>query len=807
MPSLRDALKLFVLSWVLVLSWVACAHVSPAASTPEPQGPEPVPKPREAYACTTEVASATVLLRVVDVRGQPIPGARVAPGPPVAWEEPRFLEDGPVTDARGEARLALRPGPELSAFIDVMAEGYLLMRASLKLAPGEQRRMDVKLRKPVAISGRVLDARGRPLPGARVRSSRGYSENASAESDAEGRFTVTGIPEGGGTLSVILGEQALSQTRVVAPQRDVELRGASSALGVQVLDPRGQPLPGVLVSLQDASTTVVLSSLMKTDVEGRVEQAVLPVTRIRATVFWNRECFGWQTSGEVSLVAGQRHSLVLSFKGLSLRPPLTGRVVDTAGRPIAGANVMATPLAHPDPGSVRGLLWSRAQLEGSETRSDAQGRFTLKDLRAGAVRVRAWHRDELFQELPPMKVAPGQDEVTVVLERWRSVEGRVVDPEGRPVPSFSVNHRYFSATSGQFQDVLVPEGRSTLAFWAEGFATELRVVEISAGKRGRIREPIVLQRGRMVSGRVVKEDGCTPIAGAVVSLDHADAPRSGVRDFVSTWTDVDGRFQLGSLKKEPLFLRVAKREASFFFRAPIPLLRVPVGAAEDALTVRFTPEVNLVGVVKDNQGRPLGEARLDVDCAPSPIQVDAAGRFVVHGLEGGQQCSLQVVTKDEAGAPLHFFSPRQVVLPARGTLRVELSARRGPASLAVQVPRRAVWLGLLEGEVPTPGTWKQYLELRGVLRTDPCEDCRERQLRDGSGAYTFSQLPLGRYTLLVGEMRSGLDGMAFVRVPVKLTAAGQTRVEVSATEPRHVLDAPRGPLTPPAPLPGNGCGT
>ncbi|QSQ23204.1 carboxypeptidase regulatory-like domain-containing protein [Pyxidicoccus parkwayensis] len=807
MPSSRVALKLVPLAWVLVLSWGPFAHALPSASTPEPQSPEPVPEPREAYACTFEVAPAEVLLRVVDVRGQPIPGARVAQGPATSWGPPRFSEDGPVTDARGEARLALRPGPDLRASVDVMAEGYAPMRASLGVAAGEQRRMDVKLWKPVSISGRVLDARGRPLPGAKVWGSKGHDHGVSAESDAKGRFTVTGIPEGWVTLSVTLSGQFIAQTRVVAPRRDVELRGAFSALDVQVLDAQGQPLPDVPVNIETVPATGFLAPVMKTDVKGRAEQAVLPVTRVRATAFWNRESFGWQTSGEVSLVAGKRHSLVLSFEGSSLRPPLTGRVVDTAGRPIAGADVMATPLAHRDPGIVRDSPESPAQFERSQTRSDAQGRFTLKDLRAGAVRVRAWHRYTLFQDVPPVQVAPGQDEVTVVLERQRAVEGRVVDPEGRPVSNFQVNDRSFSDAQGQFYDVPVPEGRTTLTFWAEGFAAELRVVDVPAGKRGRLREPIVLQRGRRVSGRVVKEDGCTPIAGAVVSLDHADAPESGVRDFVSTLTDADGRFQLGSLGEEPLFLRVAKREASIFSSALIPLVRVPVGAEEDAVTVRFTPEVSLTGVVKDNQGRPMGEAWLHADCALFPIPLDAAGRFAMHGLDGGQPCSLQVSTDDDAGPPLHFFSPRQVMLPARGTLRVELSARSGPASLKVQVPRMDMWLGLLEGEVPMPETWKQYKALRGVLRTDPCEDCRALQRHDKPGEYTFSQLPLGRYTLLVGALRPGLDGMAFVRVPVNLTAPGQTRVEVSATELRHVLELPRRPPTPPETPPSGGCGT
>ncbi|QSQ23203.1 hypothetical protein JY651_50390 [Pyxidicoccus parkwayensis] len=48
-------------------------------------------------------------------------------------------------------------------------------------------------------------------------------------------------------------------------------------------------------------------------------------------------------------------------------------------------------------------------------------------------------------------------------------------------------------------------------------------------------------------------------------------------------------------------------------------------------------------------------------------------------------------------------------------LRVDLSARREPAALAVDLPRKDVSIQLLEGDVPMPETWERFAALTGFM--------------------------------------------------------------------------------------------
>ncbi|NMO19259.1 carboxypeptidase regulatory-like domain-containing protein [Pyxidicoccus fallax] len=795
MRSSREALKVLLLVSALGLSWAACSHAGPAPEARVPsRGPE---------TCSTEVRRAEVLLRVVDTQGRPIPGASVALNPPMLMAHgpaPSESQDGLLTDAAGELRLTPRVDSDIPPFIIINAEGYRDATWSLDLLPGEQRRVDVRLTPSVAISGRVVDVRGQPLPGAEVMGHgvTFYWGEMRTTADAEGRFSLSGLPPGPVALRVSLGGQAPNDMEVVAPRSDVELVWKTSTLSVEVRDARGQPLPGVLLGVQDASALglPMWMGAPRTDARGKAELGPLPPGPHRVQALWARPGFQWVTSQEVVLAPNQGHSVVLSFEGSRVRPPLTGRVTDAEGRPLRDVEILATPVTSPDPGSLRELLLSETpDEEQSRARSDAQGRFTLEGLREGPVRIRAMEGSESFEESPPVEVPPGHDTVALLLPRRSTLQGEVVDPEGRPVTNlrFRVNDEHVDSPTGRFEGIIVPSGRVTLAVIAEGFAVERRTVQVPARKAFRLTEPIVLQPGREVSGRVVKDDGCTPIAGAVVMLDREAPPRDSRMDPLTTRTDAEGRFTLSRLEREPLVLRVDKRPpARSGPPGQIPMVRVPVAADEDSVTVRFGPEASVTGVVTDGEGRPVAGADLGSDCTSFYQPVDATGRFVLHGLEGGRECVLHVdVSRAERAAehspPPLVFTPRRVVLPKRGTLRVDLTAREGPASLRVRLPRKDVSAFLLEGAVPRPSTWEKTRHLlMGALTPDP----RSRLSRSPDAPHdarmeaVFSQLSPGHYTLLVTRDGSEGSDVAVVHLPVTLDGPGAKQVEVDFSTAR-----------------------
>ena len=111
---------------------------------------------------------------------------------------------------------------------------------------------------------------------------------------------------------------------------------------------------------------------------------------------------------------------------------IRGRVLDTAGRPVAGATVSAK-----DGGRSPTVT------------TDADGRFTLLDVPAGSVTVDASKRGYVLSrhgtqttQLPPLPVtlANGQilDGVDIVLPRTSAISGMVVDEAGEPMEDASV---------------------------------------------------------------------------------------------------------------------------------------------------------------------------------------------------------------------------------------------------------------------------------------------------------------------------------------------------------------------------------
>ncbi|QSQ22418.1 carboxypeptidase regulatory-like domain-containing protein [Pyxidicoccus parkwayensis] len=783
MPSSRAVLLLLTLA----LSWVACSH-APAVLAQQEMGHVP-------ESCATGEARAQVLLRVVDEEGQPVPGARVDRYSGIPDGPPELVRgEDRVTNSAGEARLSIPVEPGRVSSLRITAEGYLDASWDLDLVAGEQQPLDVRLRRNVTLSGRVVDPQGKPLPAVYVYAVEpsGLSYSRLVETDAGGRFSLTAPPRRSISLQARSAGGASRPVQVVGPRQDIELVLAvepPAVLSVVVRHAWGHPLAQVQVLWKEAPRDGSSSQwgYSMTDGQGRVEFILRTPGRFQVWALWKREDFQWVASEEVSLAPGQHTSRVLTFEDSRVRPPLTGRVTDTRGHPVQGVIVSAAPLSRTGPADTTD--------EQSWARSEADGRFTLKGLREGPVRLLAMGDTRRFEGLPPLDVPLGQDDVSFSLVRRSTLQARVVDPEGRPVPELSVlvNDEYVYPPEGRFEDVVVPEGRSKVSVVADGFTIEHRMVDVPAHKHFRLTEPIVLKAARTVRGRVVKEDGCTPIPGAIVALEREEMPANELGDLMTTRTDSQGRFSLAHLEHGPLVLRVGRWPVFYRgLRGPVPEVRKHVGAREDQVTIRFGPEASLTGVVTGSEGRPLGAGTLTTYCSGGWGRLDAAGRYVLHGLEGGKECWLQVsVDEEDRTAPPPVFSPRRVVLPERGTVRVDLSARRGPASLVVDLPRKDVWLGLLEGDVPMPETWARFVELRGALRPDPCRACEAEDGRPG--ALTFSQLALGRYTLLVGESRPELVGMDMVRVPVTLTAPGTTRVQVSASEPRRVLEAEHRP--------------
>jgi hypothetical protein len=212
------------------------------------------------------------------------------------------------------------------------------------------------------------------------------------------------------------------------------------------------PLPTATITLTGEGIQVRVT----TDEEGRWETRLPPGT-YQAHVELPAEYSGGGDRGEFTIAdprACQQMDATIDWNGR-----LTGRVVDAAGRPLAGVDVHCT-----SPGQGRPFWVPRF------TRTDDEGRFHFRGLERGQQEVRigiqlmapgTGARDDVTQ-LPivrtlEFKPAQEMDLGTLALSpsvRTTTVRGRVVDANGDPVRGAML---FMGATA---EDAGFPEARS-----------------------------------------------------------------------------------------------------------------------------------------------------------------------------------------------------------------------------------------------------------------------------------------------------------------------------------------------------------
>lgn len=295
---------------------------------------------------------------------------------------------------------------------------------------------------------------------------------------------------------------------------------------------------------------------------------------------------------------------------------LSGMVVDERGEPVEGATltVLREDVAQPP--------WT--------ARTDEDGRFEIDTLLAGAHRVQA--SAEGHAAVVRAGIEPRTD-LRLVLERAGTVAGRVVDPEGLPAASASVQiagsglwpaRQIATDERGHFALPGIPPGIYEVRARREGLVAEpRRGVSVDPGSR--VFLTFVLQEGARLTGIIRDADTGEPIEGASISA-AAEALDIAPRVAVS---GPEGHFVLRGLRD--VAHRVSVQADGY----------VPLTAAEwspgQPLEVDLVPGGTLIGVVLDEERQPIEGAHLEVigDSEGQPIALDenrgfAAAVFATH---------------------------------------------------------------------------------------------------------------------------------------------------------------------------------
>jgi protocatechuate 3,4-dioxygenase beta subunit len=192
----------------------------------------------------------------------------------------------------GDGRFVLEGVPEGSWFVRADAPGGLLgvTAAPVETRPGARAEVSLALAPSGSVRGRVTDARGRPVDGARlVLLPDGAGEPGAATTDAEGRYAFTALQAGGYALEVVgRGGVPVSERVEVrgGERRDLDVvLPEGGALRVRVQGSDGRPRAGASVSFRGADGKGIRSeSATRTGSDGSALREDLPIGRVEVRV-------------------------------------------------------------------------------------------------------------------------------------------------------------------------------------------------------------------------------------------------------------------------------------------------------------------------------------------------------------------------------------------------------------------------------------------------------------------------------------------------------------------------------------------
>ena len=640
-----------------------------------------------------------------------------------------------VTDAAGRYVAVATTAAAFS--LEAWAPGRLPQRAQPSAAHVEARRIPaLALERAAALSGRVVDAAGRGVAAAWIGASLrpgGKQLAGGAASGPDGAFTLGRLRPAelyhlraakAGYLPVTASAVTARPgpaARRAAPPLSLVLVAARAAVG-QVVDPDGRSVAGAEVRIGEAPAAEarrrpVLRPAEErgepealSDAQGRFRVAALPALAVDVAVTREGYARAELRSFRVPPGAGP-----VDLGRIRLVPAagVAGQVVDTAGRPIAGAAVFRVARLRP-----AHEMADELREEEPDARTGADGRFALSGLAAGTpVHLLVTAPDFLPATARGIR-PPTPQPLLFRLEAGASLAGRVLDEEERPVPGAgieiawqptvpgrelpagpAVTKQTTSDGDGRFAVPGLRAGVVVLAVDARGFVALRDVtaaVPLPPGEEVTVR----LERGATLEGRVVTTEG-EPVPETRVLA----GPAAGV-------ADAEGRFRVEGVAPGPQL--VEARHPHYGRRER----QVSVEPGTNPVEFVFEAGQEVSGRVVDRAGMPVAGAAVRLasttarDLRRFAARADAGGAFLLSPVGRGAY-RLQATADGYADSALEEVrveaepvADLTVVLDPAGTIRGRVLGL-DPAELAqVEVEARRPIVGSRAAEVGADGSYR-----------------------------------------------------------------------------------------------------
>ncbi len=476
--------------------------------------------------------AATITGRVVDMGGQPIPGARIS-----GRTEGEEGAAHALSDFKGQFLL-----DQLSAGqrVHVWAEANGYASGGEIVEPPESNTI-LRLRREGTLRGRVEDSEtGGPIGDFRIWLDRGSDEKIIHSDD--GRFEWQNIPVGRWTVSAQTSGYQLSEVREVEIRSGEKTEGLTFQLkrGVelsgQVLDyDTGERLSGVAVAYGKADESTDISyfrfnkTVQRTDAEGSFKFDGVPPRKV--TVVAHSPLYA---DARATVVAGESAPVELR---LSRGASVSGRVLSSdAVTRVPGAQVN---------------LLDETNKSGTTIATDSGGSFSFEHLSAGLYRLTAQTR---FGQTASVDVALGENQgvegLVLCVRTGATLKGRItglllneekkVDLVARGPDDFTA----FGSTDilGQYTILGVPAGSLQLMITTSSFRSISRFVEIPSGLR-EIEADVDFGQAYHLRGRITMAGKPLPFA------DLGAIPMSVQLVRGSGRTDEDGTYDIGGLSE------------------------------------------------------------------------------------------------------------------------------------------------------------------------------------------------------------------------------------------------------------------
>jgi len=658
-----------------------------------------------------------------DASGAPLAGARVSVslwggtgGDMGSQGRGSTGEDG-AYEVRG-----LQPGN--FGGIQARLEGYLDFpdgrargaMASEQVGPGIVLERDARLRKGAAVAGRVADAKGTPVAGARVTATafaqnRGMDVSPPSLTAEDGTYRIENLAAGPVLLKVHAEGcaqadypanewQALQQgpapeacTATVPDSGEVRkdlviVRGG--AVTGSVSDRDGKPAPGLQVTVSSSKNSVG-GGTGTTDAEGKFRlEGVAPGDGLKVSAWGPKSVHG--TSDEFSL--GESGSV----EGI--------RVTVTPGATIAGR------VSRADGGSmadgtlrlVQGVLdtdqpwdWDWQRRSATAQPMAADGTFRIDGLMAGKYTLIAAAPGAAETLSPGIEIAAGETKegVEVVVSEEKAIAGRVITEAGEPVAGARISAERvrsrqvfwgpghtgpvvaITGPGGEFTVAGTGEGEYKISAAAPGLSTE--TVQAKGGARD---VTITMKAGGSIAGLVVDEATGEPVADLLAQAQPTVQSPTGPQGTTSK-TGKDGSFLLRDLKPGNWNVIAGATWGSEGEHVPKTVASVKVGTQD--LRIAVARGLAISGSVVDGEGKPvtgqLGVNAQGVDADGKPdhsrqrwTQTEGGGTFRLGGLKPG---AYDVHVQHWGGPGGEGFAPAVRKGVAAGTEGVVVTVTRG----------------------------------------------------------------------------------------------------------------------------------